>query len=137
MIDKQIKDKFSPKVIRPEPTEADFLRTEGLIVNNFPKTLSDEEIHKFLKDCFQDDIDETRIKLSKSKKNISATVEPLSPEQVQKATKLIHFPNCKQKFFQNPLYCRAIRTLSPENQHQIRLKLTQVFLMVPKISPTT
>ena len=87
---------------------------QGLIVNNFPKNLGDDEIHKFLKNCIEDDIDVTNIKLSKSNKNMSATIEPLFPEQVQKATKLIHFPNCKQKFFQNPLYCRSIRTLSPE-----------------------
>ena len=115
--DKTIKEatNFSPKLVRPEANQKDIDRYEGLTVQNFPKTLSDDDIFNLLKELVNGDLsDTTEIKLSKTNKNISASLEPLTPEAVQKMIQLIHFPETKKKFFGVPLYCRAVRAMTPQ-----------------------
>ena len=115
--DKPIKDaeKFSPKIVRPQPEMKDILKYEGLVVKNFPKDLKDEEIVTFVKSVGGEGLQEnTEIRLEKNNKNNSATIEPLSAVAVQSMIKLIHFPETKKKFFDVPLYCRAVRAMTPE-----------------------
>ena len=82
---------------------------------NFPKTLSDDDIFNFLKEVGNGDLsDTTEIRLSNTNKNISALLEPLAPEAVQKLIQLIHFPETKKKFFGVPLYCKAVRAMTPQ-----------------------
>ena len=128
--DKPIRDTtgFSPKLDRPEPTPNDIARYGGLTVLNFPKKVSDQEIFDFLKEVGGEELtDNTEIKLNRTSKNTSASLDPLKPEVVQKMIKLIHFPETKKKFFGVPLYCRAVRGMTPQKSSNITTDPNQPF----------
>ena len=107
-------EKFSPIAVKPQPIEKDIQKYEGLLIKNFPKTMMDEDIIAFLKEIGGEDLGEgSEVKFEKNDKNITVSIESLTPGTVQRLIKLVHFPETKQKFFNVPLYCRAIRTLTP------------------------
>ena len=119
--DKPIREEqqFSPQIVRPAPLENDMQKYEGLIVKNFPKKLDEKEITSFVKEVGGTNLDEnTEIRLEKNDRNITAIIEPLSPSSVQTIQSLIHFPETNKKFFGVPLYCRAIRILTPEKSQK-------------------
>ena len=83
-------------------------------MKNLPKEIKDDEIINFLKEVGADDMNEnTEIKLERNNKSTTATVEPLTPDAVRTMLRLIHFPETKKKFFNVPLYCRAVRVMTP------------------------
>ena len=114
MNDAPIKDaqRFSPNIARPKPTEDDAMKYNGVSIKNFPKEVKKVDAIDFLrskglpKEFPQGNIqfgNHGNIELSRVPSNLC-----------QDIINNIHFPETRKKFFNKPIYCRAIRDLTPE-----------------------
>ena len=114
--DVQISDKttFSPTIKRPAPTEEDINKYAGIVISNFPLGLAKADVIKFLKKKgLPGKFDSEKVVLSDSKKCTNVEICPLESDSVKTIMSKIHFIETKTKFFERPLYCRAVRDLSP------------------------
>ena len=115
--DVQILDKnaFSPQLRRPASTQSDLEKLDGLSLKNFPRTLSREQIITFLvskglPSDFQTDL----IAIGK---HGNVEISNLDTTLCQTLLKNIHFSETREKFFGKPIYCRAIRQMTPVKEN--------------------
>ena len=119
------KTTFSPNIKRPEPTKEDIQKYTGISINNFPKDQAKTDIIKFLKQQgLPDDLDEEAISLIDTKNGTKVEISPLENTIVTGLMKLIHFSDTRTKFFDRPLYCRALRDMTPEKKKAMEEDLT-------------
>ena len=114
--DVTIKDKavFSPNIKRPNPSGKDIEKYVGVTVNNFPKQLAKTDIVSFLQEHgLSDKCNKDSIALSDTKNGTNVEISPLDQDTVDKLIKKINFSETRTKFFDRPLYCRALRELTP------------------------
>ena len=105
---KEVEKKEMPKAAREKLT--------GLQINNFPKDITDEEIVKFLKENVKADLDTVNFEYSntEAKHNKSIYVfSGLNPEEIEAAVKKIDFKQSTQTFCKKPLYCKAMKNITP------------------------
>ena len=90
----------------------------SLTIRNFNPSLKDKEIQDFLIESgLPTDYSPNQIKYVRSEKNICVNLEPLEHDVIMNITNNIHFPQCKKKFFDLPLYCRPITgNISPTKE---------------------
>ena len=95
--------------------EEDIKKVIGMQIRNFPPTLTEEEILKFLVENVDKDITLERVSFKKSEHSMNAAVENgMEGTKVIAAAKEIEFVRSKRKFFGKPLYCRILKNLTPE-----------------------
>ena len=106
---------FEKKVERQTPQDKDIEKYEGVTISNFPTYLSEAEVLTFLLEKgLPKDIDNRIVQLTRTERNMKVIInEALKPETVQTLLKNIHFHETSEKFWNVPLYCKAIRTLTP------------------------
>ena len=105
------KEKFTPKVARPEPTEKDMERYDGVSIKNFPRTTTKAEIVSFLKTKgLQVDSSENNVQVGD---HGNVEINRISSQTCLEIIKNINFSDTREKFFGRPIYCRATRELSP------------------------
>ena len=106
---------FPPSINRPMPTERDMDLYDSIIVKNVPAKVTDNEIIEFLKfkgvakNHSRDDF-----KINRGDRNSNIVVEGIPNERINDIIKSVNFPDIKEKFFDSPLYCKAIRRMTPE-----------------------
>ena len=107
-------DTFAPKIDKPKPTQKDLEKYVGITLRNFNPQVENKEIVNFLYDNgLPNDTNLSHFFFDRTVKNTSVRIEPISTETVQILMKL-HFPTSEKKFFNLPIYCRALRNLTPE-----------------------
>ena len=97
-----------------EPSKRDVECFDGICLKYFPKTLEDKQILTFLINRglpLEHEAD--KIKINKGEKNSSVIINSLSSETVQTIFDSIHFHATKEKFFDVPLYCKPLRSMTP------------------------
>ena len=95
----------------PIPTEEDKTKYNGVSIKNFPKETKQAEIVEFLLSrSLPDDFSEDKVEVG-SHGNVEIT--KISSETCQEIISKVHFAETRQKFFGRPIYCRAIRELTP------------------------
>ena len=106
---------FEKTVERPKPQEKDIEKYEGISISNFPPNLTEAEVLTFLLEKgLPNDIDKSIVQLTRTDKTIKVIInESLKPETVQDLLKNIHFHETSEKFWNVPLFCKAIRSLTP------------------------
>ena len=76
--------------------------------------MSEEEIFKFLRENVSDEIMEHKVEIKKSERNNSIIItEGLTSETILRAMGNLDFKETKKLVLKNPLYCRAIRSITP------------------------
>ena len=109
------KTRLPPTVHREDPNDRDIENYDGITVRNIPKNTDDKDIHVFLvNNGLPIDHEKEHIKINKNEKNTWIFVDGLCKEDVQTMMKSIHFPVTNQKFFDVPLYCKALRNMTPK-----------------------
>ena len=111
--DAHIEDKvaFSPHLSRPEPTDSDLEKFDGLSLKNFPRNLPKKDIVNFLiSKGLPEDFQSNSVALGK---HGNVEISNLDATLCQTLLKSIHFSDTRQKFFGKPIYCRATRQLTP------------------------
>ena len=84
------------------------------MINNFPKEIAKTDIVNFLKkQGLPVDFDEELVTLNNTKNGATLEISPLENEVVKALIEKIHFIETRTKFFQRPLYCRAMREMTP------------------------
>ena len=114
MNDAPIKDaqKFSPNIAQPKPTEDDAKKYNGVSIKNFPKEVKKVDVIDFLRSKgLPMEFPQGNIQFG-DHGNIELSSVPSKLCQV--IINNIHFPETRKKFFNKPIYCRAIRDLTPE-----------------------
>ena len=112
---------FPPKNVHHEPSNRDIELSDGVIIKNIPSQLEDNAIINFLRNYgmpFGHEVE--HISINREGKNIKVTIEELSPTDVKTMFKSIHFHEAKIKFFGVPLYCTAIRNMTPKKKEDVR-----------------
>ena len=107
-------NRLPPSIKHPEPSIKDVDNYDGITIRNIPKTLDDNEIFTFLMNYglpHDHGLEGTRI--NKGIKNTWVVIDGINPKEVQTLFNSIHFPLTKQKFFDVPLYCKALRNMTP------------------------
>ena len=61
---------------------------------------------------------EDHVRINKGVRNTNVVIDGLSSGEVQKMFKSIHFHETNQKFYDVPLYCTAIRKMTPKKDAQ-------------------
>ena len=115
--DVQISEKssFSPGVKRPDSTEEDVEKYTGVVINNFPPKVAKADLIKFLKKRgLPKDFSSESVMLSDTEKGTNVEITKLHGDLVKSLISNIHFIETRTKFFDRPLYCRAIRDLTPK-----------------------
>ena len=103
---------FPTKNQRQEVNERDVEKSNGITIRNFPPHLQDKDILTFLIDHGMP-LNHENVNMTRGVKNTRALVEGLSPTNVQTMVRSIHFHETKTKFFNVPLYCQALRSMTP------------------------
>ena len=106
--------KFPTPVFSQKPNERDVEHFDGITVKNFPSTLDDKDILTFLMNHglpFDHGIE--NIHINKAPKNTWVVIDGLQSSDVQTMFRTIHFPESKARFFDVPLYCKALRNTTP------------------------
>ena len=104
-------ERFSPKINRPEASEDEKSKFNGIVLKNFPRETKKVDIINLLKsngldkNFTQDNI------IFGTHGNVE--ICKLSATSCQEIIKNIHFPESRHKFFGKPIYCRATRDLTP------------------------
>ena len=84
-------------------------------MKNFPTTLDEKEIMTFLiNHGIPLEHGAEKVKIHRGERNTSVIVNDLSPTEVQTIFDSIHFHTSKHKFFDVPLYCKAMRKMTPK-----------------------
>ena len=103
-----------PAITKPEPTNRDVDKYNGITIRNIPSTLDDKSILQFLINYgVPTEHDSDHIRITKKPRNSSVFVDSLTPEQVQVIFKSLHFHETNQKFFDVPIYCKPLRNMTP------------------------
>ena len=116
--DATIKDKlkFSPKIAVPTPSEEDKSKYDGISLKNFPKETKKSEIIEFLlSKGLPEDFTKDNIEVGT---HGNVEIRMISAETCQQMISQIHFAETRQTFFGKPIYCRAIRELTPVKNAQ-------------------
>ena len=81
--------------------------------------MSESEVLKFLfEKGLPQTTDKTKVKFIKSERNMKVSIEDsLGWKSVHTLLQNIHFHECNEKFWNVPLYCKPIRTLTPVKQN--------------------
>ena len=110
-----IRDSEFPSTLkRPDPTPRDIECYEAIMIKNFPTSVSDSDIIKFLVSSgVPRDHSLNLYKITRKEKSIAVIIESLTTVQVETVLKAVHFPETKQKFFDCPIYCKPIRKMTP------------------------
>ena len=92
---------------------------DGINNTNFPLSVSESEVLKFLfEKGLPQTTDKTKVKFIKSERNMKVSIEDsLGWKSVHTLLQNIHFHECNEKFWNVPLYCKPIRTLTPVKQN--------------------
>ena len=107
--------KLPATIERPEPESKDIEHLNGISVKNFPLKLEEKEILTFLINYGLPTTHHScNINFNNGTKSTGVVIEELSVTDVQTLYKSIHFPETNQKFFDVPLYCKAIRNMTPK-----------------------
>ena len=89
----------------------------GLKINNMPLEVTDEEVVKFLTEYVKPDIGSENFEMKKNERNTQVIVfSGVEPDCIVEAVARIDFKETKQKILERPLYCRAMRNLTPTKQ---------------------
>ena len=121
------KTSFPPSFKRQDPSPRDIEHLNGISVRNFPKTLEEKEILQFMINYgVPHDHGSECIKINKGDRNTWLIIDGLSPENVQTIHDSIHFHVTKTKFFDVPLYCKILRTMTPVKSTKEAEKQTDV-----------
>ena len=109
---------FPAKTPHQEPSHRDIDLSDGIIIKNFPDNLATREIITFLLNHGMPlgHHEEENVNINKEGKNTRVTIDGLNPENVKTMFKSIHFHETKTKFFDVPLYCTAVRNLTPKKK---------------------
>ena len=109
---------FPTKTALQEPSHRDIDLSDGIIIKNLPDHLATNQIITFLLNHGMplDHHEVENVHINKEGKNTKVTIEGLSPTSVQTMIKSIHFHESKTKFFGVPLYCTAVRNLTPKKK---------------------
>ena len=99
-------------------TEKDIERFDGITIRNFPSQLKDEDITSFLQEHeMPRSLDTQHIKINRGPRNIFAVIEGMASTDVRTMHQRIHFHETQTKFFDAPLYCKAMRKMTPTKQN--------------------
>ena len=105
---------FQRLVDRPELKDDDIKKIIGLQIRNFPPTLTEDEIVKFMMEKIDEKITKEMVNFIKNEHSVNAAIDNgLDGERIVAATKEIEFKQSKKKFFGKPLYCRILKNLTP------------------------
>ena len=94
-------------------TNSDMERFNGIRINNFQLSMSEQEIVDFLCKEVSSEITDEKVKIIKHKKTSSVIIEGLDSEVVIEILNKIDFSITKKVFNNFPLYCRPIRDMTP------------------------
>ena len=106
---------FRRNIDRPEMKDEDVKKVIGMQIRNFPPTLTEEEIVKFIVEHVDKDITMERVSFRKNEHSMNAAIENgMEGTKVIAAAKEIDFTKSKKKYFGKPLYFRILKNLTPE-----------------------
>ena len=102
---------------RAEVREEDTEKFSGITIANFSLDVAETDILEFIAEKVSKGINKEDIKFNRDKRKITATITSImTPSVIKDAIARISFPECKEKFFGKPLYCRPLKNLTPEKQ---------------------
>ena len=108
-----IADRF-PASKKATPSKRDTEMTNGIYINNIPKSVKNEELMNLLKSKgLSEDITEEETEVVEKEKNKSITILNLKNTIVKELMSSFHFPDCHTKFFGSLIYCKPIRETTP------------------------
>ena len=94
---------FSPIINRPEPTEDEKNKFNGIALKNFPKETKKVDIIELLKTIgLPEGFPQERIVFGN---HGNVEIRNLSAQTCQEIIKNIHFPESRKKYFGKPIYC--------------------------------
>ena len=100
---------------KAEVTRDDTERYVGLSIANINLEEDDLSIQEFVRRFVSNDISNELIKITRDKKKAVVNInENLTSDVVIQAMKRLNFSDCKQKYFEKPLYCKPLRNMTPE-----------------------
>ena len=102
---------FSPIINRPELTEDEKNKFNGIALKNFPKETKKVDIIELFKtNGLPEGFPQERIVFGN---HGNVEIRNLPAPTCQEIIKNIHFPESRKKYFGKPIYCRATRDLTP------------------------
>ena len=110
----------------------------NLKINNLPIEITDNEVVKLLKECVKSDLESVNFEITRTpqRNTIVVVFSGLNPEDISKGVKNIEFKETKEKIYGKPLYCRAMRNLTPvkENTEPKRMRTMKTLPMKKKLT---
>ena len=111
--DVKIKDsgRFSPNIVRPETTEEDRTKYNGVTLKNFPKdTKKDDIIELLMANGLPEDFSTDNIVFGN---HGNLEIRNILPQNCQEIISKKHYIETRQTFYGKPIYCKATRDLTP------------------------
>jgi hypothetical protein len=117
--DRPITEVKVPEVNRPEISEETMKKLTSLKINNLPHEITENEVVKLLKERVKSDLESVNFEITRTpqRNTIVVVFSGLNPEDITKGVKNIDFKETKEKFYGKPLYCRAMRNLTPVKEN--------------------
>ena len=101
-------------------TEKDMQRYVGLSIANINLDEDDSAIQDFVRRFVSSEIPNDQINIIRDKKKAVVNInDTLTSETVSQAMKRLNFSDCKQKYFEKPLYCKPLRNMTPEKSNNV------------------
>ena len=90
-------------------------RFTGLSIDNFDSCIKEEEIKSFLEKNIGISVCDKELSFHHTERKTTVTINSaLRNTDILEAVKKLNFADCKKKFLGRPLYCRALRNITPE-----------------------
>jgi hypothetical protein len=117
--DRPVTDDKVPVVVRPDISDESKKKLVGLKINNLPLEITEEDVVKLLKENVKSDIESVNFEMARTaQKNTQVFIfSGLSPDDITAATKKMDFKETKEKICGRPLYCTALRNLTPTKEN--------------------
>ena len=145
--DRPITEVKVPVVNRPEISEEAMKKLTSLKLNNLPQEITEEEVVKLLKERVKPDIESVNFEITRTAQRNTMVVifSGLSPDDITTGIKNIDFKEYKEKICGRPVYCKAMRNLTPvkekaepkenENTEDVIIKPKPTFRNKPTGNP--
>ena len=106
--------RFPPTIKKQDHSIRDIENNDVITIRNLPKHLEDKEIIMFLTNSGMPiDHEDKYIAVNRGEKNAWVIISELCPANVKEMYNSIHFHETNKKFFDVPLYCKALRNMTP------------------------
>ena len=114
-----------PPLLVTEPSARDIEQCNGIIIRNFPLSISNEELVTFLIDQGLPK-NHPQVSVARYKRSMTATIDKINPAVVTKMYSKLHFYDTNQKHFGRQLNCKTLRNMSPMKKDENSVTVIEV-----------